>query len=60
MTLQLDEMWSEVQSQRQKVWIWLALDVETREIVAFLLGDRREKTAQKLADGGDFFTVLPI
>jgi IS1 family transposase len=41
-------MWSYVQRKREKVWIWIALDVETREIVGLVLGDRSEKTAQKL------------
>ena len=41
-------MWSYVQRKREKVWIWQALDVETREIVGLVLGDRSEKTAQNL------------
>jgi insertion element IS1 protein InsB len=48
LTLQIDEMWSDVKNKRQKVWIRIVLDVETREIVAVMIGDRSEKTAQKL------------
>ena len=41
-------MWSYIQKKRQKVWVGLALDEETREIVGLVLGNRSEKNAQKL------------
>ena len=31
-----------------KQWVWLALDVNTREIVGVYIGDRDEKAAKKL------------
>ncbi len=31
-----------------KQWVWLALDVETREIVGVHIGDRDEQAARKL------------
>ncbi len=33
-----------------KQWVWLALDVKTREIVGVFIGDRDEKAAKKLWD----------
>ncbi len=41
-------MWSFVQNKNNKYWIWLALDVETREIVAVHVGAHNEQAAQKL------------
>jgi insertion element IS1 protein InsB len=43
-------MWSFVSNKSNKQWIWLALDVETREIVGVHIGDRSEKGARKLWD----------
>lgn len=48
LTIQCDEMWSFVQNKKKKLWIWLALDVETREIVGVYVGNRDEVAAQKL------------
>ncbi|WP_264326497.1 hypothetical protein [Romeriopsis navalis] len=33
LVLQLDELWSFVYRKRHKYWVWLAMDVKTREIV---------------------------
>lgn len=33
-------MWSFVGSKRNKVWIWLAIDSLTKEIVGVYIGDR--------------------
>lgn len=38
LTIQCDEMWSFVGNKQQKCWIWLALDVDTREIVGLYVG----------------------
>lgn len=46
--LELDELWSFVGSKEQKVWIWLALERQTRRIVGFALGDRSAKICEKL------------
>ena len=43
-------MWSYVYKKQNKRWIWLALDKASRQIVAFVIGDRSEKTCQKLWD----------
>ena len=41
-------MWSFVGNKGNKQWIWLALDVETREIVGVYVGDRSREGAQGL------------
>jgi insertion element IS1 protein InsB len=41
-------MWSFVGSKANKQWIWLALDVETREIVGVYVADRSRDGAQGL------------
>jgi len=46
--IQCDEMWSFVGDKGNKQWIWLALDVNTREIVGAYIGDRSESGAQSL------------
>ena len=50
LTIQCDEMWSFVGNKGNKQWIWLALDVETREIIGVHIGDRSEQGAKKLWD----------
>ena len=35
-----DEMWSFVQKKANKQWMWIAMDVTTRQIIAFHVGDR--------------------
>jgi IS1 family transposase len=46
--LQCDELWSFVDNKRNKQWIWLGLDVDTREIVGVYIGARDEAAAQQL------------
>ncbi|PSO52651.1 MAG: hypothetical protein BRC34_11200 [Cyanobacteria bacterium QH_1_48_107] len=46
--LQCDEAWSFVGNKENKQWIWLALDVKTREIVSVYLGERGESGARGL------------
>ena len=48
MTLQCDEAWSFVEDKGNKQWIWLAIDVTTREIVGVYIGDRSEQGAKGL------------
>jgi IS1 family transposase len=47
-TLELDEMWSFVFKSTSKAWIWIALSRRTRQVVAFVIGDRSRATCQKL------------
>jgi len=46
--LELDEMWSFVLRRRDKRWVWLAQCRRTRQIVAYAVGDRSEKTCRLL------------
>ena len=46
--LELDELWSFVFRKSDKVWIWLALCRETRQVVAFVAGDRSRATRERL------------
>jgi IS1 family transposase len=46
--LELDELWSFVCKKVNQVWIWFALCRKTRQIVAFVTGDRDEATCRKL------------
>ncbi len=48
LTLELDELWSFVLCKANKVWIWIALCRETRQVVAYALGDRSKVTCQCL------------
>lgn len=41
-------MWSFVGRRNNKVWLWLAMDTQTREIVAVHVGDRSRHSAQAL------------
>jgi len=43
-----DEMWSFVGSKGNKQWIWIAIDTETRQVIAFYVGDRSRESARKL------------
>jgi IS1 family transposase len=47
-TLELDEMWSFVLKSTRKAWVWIALSRRTRQVVAFVIGDRCRATCQKL------------
>ncbi|MBW4596850.1 MAG: IS1 family transposase [Brasilonema angustatum HA4187-MV1] len=59
LTVQMDELWSFVDHKGNEQWIWLAMDVGTREIVGCYIGDahkgatigdRSGKSAQALWD----------
>lgn len=41
-------MWSFVGNKGTKQWIWLALDIITREVVGLYIGERSEVGARKL------------
>jgi len=49
-TLELDEMWSFVLRKTNQSWVWLAICRKTRQVVAYVTGDRSEKTCRKLWD----------
>jgi insertion element IS1 protein InsB len=46
--LELDELWSFVRSKEEPAWVWVALDCETRQVVACTLGDRRQESGRSL------------
>ena len=46
--LELDELWSFVYGKSDKVWVWLALCRETRQVVAFVTGDRSRASCERL------------
>ena len=46
--LELDEVWSFVLKKKNKRWLWTAICRRTRQIVAYVIGDRSEVTCQKL------------
>jgi len=48
LTIECDEMWSFVDSKKNKFYIWLAIDRNTREIIGCFVGDRTRKSARKL------------
>jgi IS1 family transposase len=48
--LELDELWSFVYCKTHEAWLWTALCRRTRQIVAFVIGDRSAATCQRLWD----------
>ena len=46
--LELDELWSFVLKKACKRWVWIALCRNTRQIVAYAIGDRSTATCRKL------------
>ena len=46
--VEADEMWSFVGNKETKQWIWLAMDVARRQIIAFHIGGRGKEDAQQL------------
>ena len=46
--IECDEMWSFVSSKQNKLYIWLAIDRATREIIGCYIGDRTRLSARKL------------
>ena len=48
--LELDEEWAFVKKKINKRWLWLALSRKTRQVVAYFIGDRSEKSCKKLEE----------
>ena len=46
--LELDECWTYVQKRSNKRWLWVALCRRTRQVVAFVIGDRSARTCARL------------
>jgi insertion element IS1 protein InsB len=45
--LELDELWSFVGHKGHVVWVWVALERQTRRIVGFAVGDRSEAACRR-------------
>jgi len=43
-----DEIWSFVVSKGNKQWVWIALEVTTKQVIAFYVGDRSASSAREL------------
>jgi insertion element IS1 protein InsB len=46
--IEADELWSFVGSKDDVQWVWVALDVGTRRVLAMVVGDRSAATARGL------------
>ncbi len=46
--LEFDELCGFCQSKKNKQWLWAALSRKTKQIVAYVIGDRSEKTFRRL------------
>jgi insertion element IS1 protein InsB len=46
--VEADEMWSFVQKKADPHWLWLAMDQQTRPILACYVGDRSRASAKQL------------
>ena len=46
--LELDEMWHYIQNKKNKLWIWKALDKNTRHLLDWECGNRDKDTLEKL------------
>jgi IS1 family transposase/transposase-like protein len=46
--VQIDELWSFVDSKGDKQWVWVAMDVKTREVIGCHIGDRSRASARQL------------
>jgi IS1 family transposase len=46
--LELDELWSFVLKRARKRWIWIALCRATRQVVAYVIGDRSQVSCRQL------------
>ena len=46
--VEADELWSFVQKKANPHWIWIAMEKQTRQIIAFHVGDRSQESAQQL------------
>ena len=50
MPLNIDEMWSSVQSKEHQRWLWHAIDYKTGKILAYTLGARKDEVFLKLGE----------
>ena len=48
LTIECDELWSFVNSKKNEIYIWLAIDRNSRRIIGCFVGNRIRKSAHKL------------
>ena len=48
--LEMDEMWGRVYCKDTPCWLWHAIDHDTGDVVAFVMGTREKEMCQKLWD----------
>lgn len=46
--LELDELWSFVYNKKNQCWVWIALCAVTKQVVAFVTGDRSQDSCRRL------------
>ena len=46
--VEADEMWSFVATKANKHWVWIAMEKQTRQILAFHVGDHSHESAKQL------------
>ena len=47
-TTQIDEMWSYVGNKQNQQWLWMVIDVKSRQILALHIGDRSKSSGEIL------------
>ncbi|MFO1352234.1 MAG: IS1 family transposase [Gammaproteobacteria bacterium] len=47
MAVKADAAWNFVRKKANSQWLWLALDAQTRQVVAFTVGDHSRNSARK-------------
>lgn len=45
--MELDELWSFVGNKKRVRWIWLAICLRTRQIIAYHIGDRSQESCEQ-------------
>ena len=45
---EMDEMWSYVAKKQQQRWLWHAIDHKTGQVLAYVLGRRKDEVILKL------------
>ena len=46
--LEIDELWSDVASKGNQLWVWIALERQTRNVVALAFAERCASTCREL------------
>ncbi len=51
LSLQIDELWSYLKNKRRQLWVFIALESDTKFWINFELGSRTVNTANRLVKG---------